>query len=293
MSDAHHLVVFGLGYSGAAIAARAAAAGWAVSATSRDPAGIRAPSGVRVVAFGRASEVLAEATHIVATAPPGEQGDPVLASHRAAIAAAPGLRWAGYLSTTGVYGDRGGAWVDEATAPAPGSERSVRRVAAERDWGMLAARMAVDVFRVAGIYGPGRSALEDVRSGTARRVIRPGHMFGRIHRDDIALAVLAAAGQARPAGVRVLHLVDDAPAESAAVIEEAARLLGVPAPAAVPFGQAVLGMSPMAQSFWAENRKISNAATKAALGIAWQYPTYREGLRAILAGPGFRAADPG
>ncbi len=283
MNGPNRLVVFGLGYTGAAIAARAVAEGWQVSATSRDPSGIRAPAGVRVVGFKHAASVLAEATHLVATAPPGEAGDPVLSAHRAAIAAAPHLRWAGYLSTTGVYGDRGGAWVDESTPPAPGSERTARRVAVEQDWARFAGRMAVDLFRVAGIYGPGRSALEDVRAGTARRVIKPGHEFGRIHRDDIARAVLAAAGQGRRSGLRVLHLVDDEPAETAAVIEEAARLLGVAPPAAVPFEQAVLTMNPMARSFWAENRKVGNAKTKAALGIAWLYPTYREGLRGILA----------
>ncbi len=284
MSELHHLVVFGLGYAGAAIAARALAEGWQVSATSRDPAGIRAPAGVRIGAFDLAASVLAEATHLVATAPPGDRGDPVLAAHRDAIAQAPRLHWAGYLSTTGVYGDRGGAWVDEATPPAPDSERSLRRLAAEQGWARFAGRMAVDVFRVAGIYGPGRSALEDVRAGTARRVLRPGHLFGRIHRDDIARAVLAAAGQGHRTGLRVLHLVDDEPAESSAVIEEAARLLGVEPPPAVPYEQAVQGMSPMARSFWAENRKVANATTKAALEIAWSYPTYREGLRAVLAG---------
>jgi nucleoside-diphosphate-sugar epimerase len=208
----------------------------------------------------------------------------VLAAHRAAITGSPNLRWAGYLSTTGVYGDRGGAWVDETTPPNPGAERTARRVAAEQDWARFADRIAVDVFRLAGIYGPGRSALEDVRASTARRILKPGHAFGRIHRDDIALAVLAAAGQQRPPGVRVLNLVDDEPAESSAVIEEAARLLGQAPPPAVPYGQAEPAMSPMARGFWAENRKVSNAQTKAALGIAWQYPTYREGLRAILGG---------
>ena len=288
MSGPYRLVVFGLGYTGAAVAARAVAAGWRVAATSRDPSGIRAPSGVQVVAFDQAAAVLAEATHLLATAPPGAAGDPVLARHRAAIARAPHLRWVGYVSTTGVYGDRGGAWVDETTLPAPATERSARRVAAERDWGRLAGRIAVDVFRTAGIYGPGRSALEDVRAGMARRVLKPGHAFGRIHRDDIARAVLAAASQESPPGLRVLHLVDDEPAEAAVVIEAAAGLLGVPPPPALPFDQAVLTMNQMARSFWAENRKVANAKTKAALGIAWLYPTYREGLRAILEG-GFGA----
>jgi nucleoside-diphosphate-sugar epimerase len=186
------------------------------------------------------------------------------------------------LSTTGVYGDRGGGWVDEDTPPAPSSERSRRRLAAEQAWSRFAGRYAVDIFRVAGIYGPGRSAIDDLRAGRARRVLKPGHAFGRIHRDDIARAVLAAAVQPRPPGVRILNLADDEPAESAAVIEEAARLLGVEPPPTLPFAEAAPLMTPMAMSFWAENRKVSSAQTKAALGIAWRYPSYREGLRAIL-----------
>jgi len=139
------------------------------------------------------------------------------------------------------------------------------------------------VFRLAGIYGPGRSAFDDLRAGRARRIVNPGHAFGRIHRDDIAAAVLAALGQNPPPGVRVFNLVDDTPAESAEVLEEAARLLGVPPPVAIDFAEAVTAMSPMARSFWADNRTVSAAATRAALGIAWRYPSYREGLRAILA----------
>jgi nucleoside-diphosphate-sugar epimerase len=176
--------------------------------------------------------------------------------------------------------------VDEDAAPAPAQDRTRRRVAAEEAWRGLASRTgrALDIFRVGGIYGPGRSAIDDLRAGTVRqRVVKQGHLFSRIHRDDIALAVLAAAAQEtdrrRP---RVFHLVDDEPAESAAVMEEAARLLGVPPPPAVPFEQAVHSMSPMARSFWAEDRRVANARTKATLGIAWRYPTYREGLRAIL-----------
>ncbi len=144
---------------------------------------------------------------------------------------------------------------------------------------------ALDIFRTGGIYGPGRSAFDELRAGTARRVVKPGHAFSRIHRDDIALAVLAAAARPAPPGrVRVLHLVDDAPAESATVVEEAARLLGIAPPPAVRFEDAAAAMSPMARSFWAENRRVANARSKAELGIAaWQYPSWREGLRAILA----------
>ena len=278
-----HLVVFGLGYSGAAIAALAAAAGWRVTATSRSPGRATAPAGVAVASFDATGPLLAEATHLVATAPPGEAGDPVLARHAAALAAVPQLRWAGYLSTTGVYGDRGGGWVDEGTEPAPSSDRGHRRLAAEQAWRAAMAGRALDLFRLAGIYGPGRSAFDDLRAGTARRVVRPGHQFGRIHRDDIAAAVLAAIGQDVLAGVRVLNLSDDEPAESAAVTAEAAGLLGLPVPEAVPFEQAVRGMSEMGRSFWAENRRVSSGATQAALGLRWRHPSYREGLRAILA----------
>jgi nucleoside-diphosphate-sugar epimerase len=276
------MVVAGLGYSGAAIAAEARAAGFAVTGTARDPASAEPPPGVAVIAFAEAGAAIHAATHQVVTAAPGEAGDPVLAAHGAAIAAAPGLRWIGYLSTTGVYGDRGGAEVDEATAPAPGQPRSLRRLEAEQAWRAAASSRgaALDTFRVGGIYGPGRSALDELRAGVARRVRKPGHAFSRIHRDDIALAVVA--GALRPDGVRVLHLVDDEPAPTSDVVAEAARLLGLEPPTEIPFEQAAARMSPMALSFWAENRRVANAATKRELGIAWRCPTYREGLRRIL-----------
>jgi len=279
-----HLLVFGLGYSGGAVARLARARGLRVSATSRDPARVVAPEGVAVRHFG---EALPDGvTHVLTTAAPGEAGDPVLAAYGPALAACATLRWAGTLSTTGVYGDRGGAWVDETTPVAPFQARSARRVAAEQAWAGLAGRVAVDLFRVAGIYGPGRSVFADIRAGRARRVVKPGHAFGRIHVDDIAGAVLAAVGQDLAPGVRVLHLADDAPAESAAVIEEAARLLEVEMPPAVAFEDAVAGMSAMARSFWAENRKVASARTQEMLGYRWRYPSYREGLRGILAGGG-------
>jgi nucleoside-diphosphate-sugar epimerase len=278
------LLIFGLGYSGAAIARAAVAAGWACTATSRDPARVEPPPGTRVIAFDAAEDALAAATHLVATAAPDEAGDPVLARYGDAIRAAP-ARWAGYLSTTGVYGDRGGGWVDEATPPAPGSARSQRRLDAEDAWReACAGRRALDLFRLAGIYGPGRSAFADLRAGAARRIAKPDHLFGRIHRDDIAAAVLAAMEQDQPPGVaRVLNLSDDLPAANADVVAEAARLLGVPAPPLVPYDEAARGMSAMARSFWAENRRVGSAETQRALGLRWRYPTYREGLAATLA----------
>ncbi len=281
------LLVAGLGYSGLAAAHAAVAAGWRVAGTTRDPSRFGRPAGIEVISFAAAADALREATHLLLTAPPGDAGDPFLTLHQEAITASLNtqkLRWMGYISTTGVYGDRAGGVVNEATPPTPGQARSVRRLSAEEAWRALAAgRAALDIFRAGGIYGPGRSPFDDLRAGTARRVVKPGHSFSRIHRDDIALAVCAAIGQALPPAVRVLHLVDDEPAESAAVTEHAAALLGIPTPPAIPFEQARATMSPMALSFWAENRRVTNVATKAALGIAWRYPTYREGLAAILA----------
>jgi nucleoside-diphosphate-sugar epimerase len=277
------LLIFGLGYSGRAVARLALRRGWRVLATSRDPARVDAPEGVELLPFDRAQPGIALATHALATAAPGPGGDPVLAAHGSALRGAPRLRWAGYLSTTGVYGDRGGAWVDEATPPAPGQDRSRRRLEVEREWEALAVGIAVDVFRTGGIYGPGRSNLDDLRAGTARRILKPGHAFGRIHVHDIARATLAAAAQDPPPGMRVLHLVDDEPAEPADVVGEAAELLGLTPPLPVPYEEVAPRMSEMARSFWAENRRVSSTRTKAALGIEWAFPSYREGLRGILA----------
>ena len=283
MSRPPHLLIFGLGYSAAAVAARAAEAGYRVSGTSRR--GAVAPPGVAVVRPEEAAALLGTATHWLASAPPDAEGDPIL---RLLGDAAHVHRpdWIGYFSTTGVYGDRGGGWVDETTAPAPTGPRGQRRVAAERDWTALAARLGgrCDVLRLAGIYGPGRSAFDALRAGDSRRVIAPGHCFGRIHRDDIAGATMAA--MAHGPSRRVLNLSDDLPAESAVVIEEAARLLGLPPPPAIPLADALPAMSPMGRSFWSENRKVSGRLTQEALHRQWDHPTYREGLRAILAAGG-------
>ena len=281
MSNAH-LIVFGLGYTGTAIAAAAARLGWQVTATSREPTRLSAPAGVVLVDFNNAAPTMMQATHIVQTAAPDDHGDPVLARYGAEVKGAHRLRWAGYLSTTGVYGDRGGGWVDEDTPVAPTVARAQRRVAAEQAWVAALPNCAIDLFRVAGIYGPGRSAFDDLRSGQARRVLKPGHLFGRIHRDDIAAAVLAAMQQERASGPRVLNLADDEPAASAEVTAEAARLLDLDPPPLVPFAEAIASMSQMGRSFWSENRRVRSEKTQQRLGLRWRYPTYREGLRAIL-----------
>lgn len=270
-----HLLVFGLGYAGRAIAKEAVKAGWHVSATSR---GSAAPEpGVKLVNFSAAESEIHRATHILSSVAPGESGDPVLALYHDALIASP-AGWLGYLSTTGVYGDAHGAWVDEDTQPNPGSERTSRRVTAEQAWARLGKNLAI--FRLAGIYGPGRSVLDDLRVGQGRHIIKPGHLFGRIHRDDIAHCVLAAMTQN---ATGIFNGADDEPAASADVLCEAARLLGIAAPTPVSFTQAAPTMSPMALSFWAENRLVSSQKTKEMLGISWRYPSYREGLAAILA----------
>jgi nucleoside-diphosphate-sugar epimerase len=271
------LLIFGLGYCGQAVAE--GVPDFAITATTRTAAGASRPA--TLVPFDAARSAIATATHVLATAPPDVEGDPVLNRYAAEITAAPHLKWIGYLSSTVVYGDRGGAWVDEDTPPAPSQPRGQRRLDAERAWTGVAGTRAVDIFRLAGIYGPGRSAFDDLRAGTARRLIKPAHQFGRIHRDDIARAVAAAMRQAERSGPRILNLVDDLPAESAAVVTEAARLMGVTPPPEVAFADALPAMRPMARSFWAENRKVSGGKTQAALGLRWLHPSFREGLAAI------------
>ena len=269
------LLIFGLGYTGQAVA-RAMTNDFAIATTSRTH------SGPGLIPFDQAEEAIAAATHILVTAAPDANGDPVLARYAAALAAAPEPRWIGYVSSTVVHGDRGGGWVDEDTPPVPSQPRGERRLTAEQAWSAFADRRAVDIFRLGGIYGPGRSAFDDLRAGTARRVIKHDHQFGRIHRDDIGRAIAAAMRQDRPSGTRVLNLVDDEPAESALVVTEAARLLGVLPPPETPWSEAHATMSPMARSFWGENRKVSSQKTQAILGLRWLYPSFREGLAAIL-----------
>jgi nucleoside-diphosphate-sugar epimerase len=226
---------------------------------------------------------LAGVTDIVSSVPPDAAGDPVLDAHQDALVALPGVRWFGYLSTTGVYGDTGGALVDEAAPLNPSAGRSRRRVEAERRWLALTsggARFPVHIFRLAGIYGAGRSPLDQVRAGEARRIDKPGHAFSRIHVDDIA-AVLRAS-MARPDPGRVYNVCDDEPAEPADVVAFACRLLGRAPPPLVPFEAARETMSAMALSFWADNRRVDNSRIKRELGVTLSYPDYRTGLTAIL-----------
>jgi nucleoside-diphosphate-sugar epimerase len=281
------LFCFGLGYSAEVLVRRLLVDSWSVAGTARhdDRLAALVVLGVTPYAFDRdrplPAGALAGATHLLVSVPPDQQGDPVLDGCAAAIAAAAAtLRWIGYLSTTGVYGNHDGGLVDETTPPAPTSDRARRRVAAEVAWLAFGERhgLAVHLFRLAGIYGPGRSAVDEVRAGTARRILRPGQLFSRIHVADIASVLQASMARPRPGAI--YNVCDDAPAAPAEVIGFACDLLGVPPPPEVPFESAAL--SPMAQTFWADNKRVSNRRIKDELGVALAFPTYREGLQAIV-----------
>ena len=225
------------------------------------------------------AEALKQATHILVSIAPNEAGDPVLNQYANEIAGAK-PRWIGYLSTVGVYGNHDGAWVDEETPLNPVSKRSVQRVAAEEAWLAFAEQndLPVQIFRLSGIYGPGRNAFENFRKGTARRLVKPGQVFNRIHVADIAGALKAA--MAKPS-TRVFNVTDDEPAPPQDVVAFAAELLGVEAPPEIPFETADL--KPMARSFYGENKRVSNQRLKDELGFTFRYPDYRVALKALLA----------
>ena len=292
MNDANHgarrLFCFGLGYSGRALARTLIADGWAVAGSCRDPAARAAAEteGIAACVFdgerpsADATRLLAGASHLLSTVPPTAEGDPVLAHHAADIAHSDSLEWIGYLSTTAVYGDHQGAWVDEETPRAPTSDRARWRAEAEDQWlnYWWGHGIAVQIFRLAGIYGPGRGAVAAVRAGAAKRIDKPGHLFSRIHVDDM-VAVLRAS-MARPNGGRVYNVCDDRPASQAEVVAHACALLGVAPPPLAPFDAAAL--TPMARSFYADNKRVRNGRIKTELGVNLAYPDYRAGLAALV-----------
>lgn len=280
------LFCFGIGFTARVLARQMVADGWHVSGTARTAekcAALKA-DGLDMARFDGTAPLpagtLAGVTHVLISVPPGEDGDPVLRQHGADLAALPGLKWIGYLSTTGVYGDRAGAWVDEDTPIAPDLPRSLRRVEAERGWLALAETTGapVHVFRLAGIYGPGRSAIDNLRAGTAQRIVKPGQVFCRIHVDDIAQVLRASMN--RPDPGRIYNVSDDEPAPPQDVITHGARLLGIDPPPEVPFEQAEL--SPMARTFYQDSKRVKNHRIRRDLGVTLLYPTYREGLKALL-----------
>lgn len=283
-----HLFCFGLGYTAQALARALLADGWSVSGTCRSEASRQelAAWGISAVLFDRArllpdpQSLLAAADHVLSSVPPDEDGDPVLASLRETLHSLRQVRWVGYLSTTGVYGDRGGGWVDETSECRPTEVRSRRRMEAEANWLSLVGDggLPVHVFRLAGIYGPDRNAIETVRSGRARRVQKPGQVFSRIHVDDIVQVLRSS--MARPNPGTVYNVCDDCPAPPEDVITFACELLGVEPPPLTPFETAEL--SAMARSFYSDNKRVRNDRMKSELGVTLSVPDYKCGLRRIL-----------
>ena len=287
-----NLLCFGFGYTASALTPWLPY-DWTITGTRRALSdGPPPPGRIALMAFdgtsataqaaqanARVAAAIATATHILVSVPPDDAGDVVARHFADAIAAAPRLTWLGYLSTTGVYGDHAGAWVDETTPLAPSGPRGRARVRAEQAWGGLRVGrgVPVHVFRLPGIYGPGRSALDAVRTATARRIVKPGHVFSRIHVADIA-AVLAAS-MARPDPGAVYNVCDDAAAPPQDVVTFACQLLGATLPTLVDFAAADL--SPMARSFYADNKRVANGRIKRHLGVTLAYPTFRAGLAAI------------
>ncbi|MFN3823322.1 MAG: SDR family oxidoreductase [Pseudorhodobacter sp.] len=273
------LLSFGHGYSAQALARRLLPQGWRIIGTTRSAEGAArlAATGVEPLVWpgNPIGPALAQATHLLSSIGPDAAGDPLLAAHGAELAAAR-PRWAGYLSTTGVYGDHQGGWVDETTPLAASTRRGQWRIAAEAGWQSLG--LPLHIFRLAGIYGPGRGPFAKVRDGTARRIVKPGQVFSRIHVEDIAQVL--AASIAAPAPGAVYNLCDDDPAPPEDVIGHAAHLLGLPLPPAEDWETAE--MSPMARSFYAESKRVRNDRIKRDLGVQLLYPDYRSGLAALL-----------
>ncbi len=276
------LFVFGYGYSATEIGRQLLAEGWEVHGTTRSPDKAKSlqQSGIHAHVWPGTDilSYLDQTTHLLISSGPDEQGDPVLNALGDELRARKdGFDWVGYLSTTGVYGNRDGDWVTEADPLHPATRRGQLRVEAEALWRALG--LPLHIFRLAGIYGPGRGPFSKVRNGTAQRIIKPGQVFSRIHVEDIAQTVIASIRQPSPGAI--YNVCDNDPAPPEDVIAEAARLLGMPIPAAIPFETADL--SPMARSFYAESKKVSNRRIIEELGVNLRYPDYRSGLRALLA----------
>ncbi|MGL5448147.1 MAG: SDR family oxidoreductase [Rhabdaerophilum sp.] len=283
-----HLLILGFGYSASAFAkeVRNDFASVTVTARSNEKVERLRAQGWNALGFDGASSnpdietALGHATHLLVSAPPSEAGDPSLNALETTLMQARDLRRVLYLSTVGVYGDHEGAWVDEESPLRPVSFRSLQRVAAEQAWQGFAARKGVDlgIFRLSGIYGPGRSAIDNLRAGTARRIIKPGQVFNRIHVADIAGALTAAIRH--KGALDLYNLTDHEPAPPQDVVEFAAGLLGLPLPPGVPFEEAQL--SEMGRSFYGENKRVANGYIRSALKYTFRCPTYHEGLKACL-----------
>lgn len=283
-----HLLCVGLGYTARALARRLSGRDVTISGTARTTTGAAAITAAGWQGFvfdgGDISPDLADgisrATHLLVSVAPDAAGDPILTRLRSALATSSRLGWVGYLSTIGVYGDHGGNWIDETVMPRDPGIRGQRRLDAEAAWLAFGTGhgVRVEIFRLPGIYGPGRSAIDQLLSGTARRIDKPGQVFNRIHVDDIARALEAA--MLRLTAHTVFNITDDEPAPAQDVVAYAAELLGLPVPPLIPFERAQL--SPMAASFYEQSKRVSNRRMKSALGVSLAYPTYREGLAGIV-----------
>jgi len=283
------IVIIGLGYSAGFFARAAQIAGHSVLGTVRSAEKARrlTQQGLPTLVFDGlvASDALdaaiREAEAVLVSTQPSGAVDPALACLGAALAAAPSLRWIGYLSTIGVYGDHGGAWIDETAACHGSSDRASTRLAIDEAWLAFghATGKPVHIFRLSGIYGPGRNAIVNLREGTARRLVKPGQVFNRIHAEDIAGVLLASLE--RPRAGAIYNVSDDEPAPPQDVVSFAADLIGVPPPPEIPYDPSQL--SPMAASFYSQNKRVSNALVKRELGYVFRYPTYREALTALAA----------
>ena len=288
----NRLLIFGAGYSARQCAIAAANQYDQISGTTRSAEnfdGLRA-TGILPILFDGASnpevsKAVAGATDLLVSIAPDEVGDPVLRALGKEVSAAPDLRWICYLSTVGVYGDHAGKWVDEDTEATPVSRRSIARLEAERQWRELARRRGIPlaIFRLSGIYGPGRNALKNAVDGTSRRIVKPGQVFNRIHRDDIARAFALAAERLADG---VFNITDDEPAPPQDVVAFAHELTGIPSPPEQDFATAAL--SPMARSFYGESKRVSNARSKRELGMEYAYPNYRDALARMWREDGWR-----
>ncbi len=294
MTTKNRLFCFGYGYScdylGHALQLEHELGGaqWQIAGTTRDPAKQEALAARGIAAhlfdyehpLNDPRSFLEGTTHLLISTPPGDEGDPTFLMHAADILDLKSLQWVGYLSTTGVYGDRGGEWVDESATLHPGNQRGTRRAKAEGQWLSLfhSRGLPVHIFRLAGIYGPGRSALDSIRAGVARRIDKPGHAFSRVHVEDIVQVLRASMTSPNPG--EAYNVCDDHPAPSHEVIDHACQLLGRQSPPLIPFEAADL--APMTLSFYADNKRVKNERIKAELGVNLKYPNYQAGLQACL-----------
>ena len=275
-----HLLCFGFGFSAQHLAAILDKSEWRISGTSRSGEGVAAinATGHEGILFDELKLIPSSVTHILSSVSPDKFGDPVLRQFETSLAAqAKQFEWLAYLSTTGVYGDRAGALIDETAELRPNGERGQRRVDAEQQWQAIA-NLPLHIFRLPGIYGPGRNQLESVKDGTAKRIIKTGQIFSRIHVEDIAGILKASI--AKPNPKQIYNMADDEPCPPQDVVTYACELLGVAPPPEIPFEQAEL--SPMARSFYADSKRVSNARIKTELGYQLKYPNYRVGLTALL-----------